>query len=93
MNDTPPDVLFSIKKISPVSKGFLVEVEVTNTGTQSLAAVYVEGHLRSEMQEPEISHVLLDYLPSRSTSSVGFFFTGDPRIGALEFRPSGYQQP
>lgn len=90
--DTTPDVLFNIKKISPVSKGFLVEVEVTNTGAQSLASVYLEGHLRSD-GETEISHTQLDYLPSRSMNYVGFFFSADPRAGALEFKPSGYQRP
>lgn len=92
-DDTSPDVIFSINKISPVSKGFLVEVEITNTGAKSLAAVYLEGQLTDNNDETEISYTQLDYLPSHSKSYAGFFFNADPRTGRLEFKPSGYQEP
>lgn len=90
---TPPDVSFNITRISQVSNGFLVEVEVTNTSSQSLAALYLEGSLTVEDSEPEINHAQVDYLPSRSKGHTGFFFSRDPRAGTLEFKPSGYQEP
>lgn len=92
-DDTPPDVLFSITRISQVSDGFLVEVEVTNNGSQSLAALHLKGSLTIEDGEPEINQAQVDYLPSRSKGHAGFFFSRDPRTGTLEFKPSGYQEP
>ena len=92
-NEAPPDVSFNITRISQVSDGFLVEVEVINQGSQSLAALYLEGRLTIGDGEPEINHAQVDYLPSRSKGHTGFFFSRDPRAGTLEFKPSGYQEP
>ncbi|MGM8228348.1 hypothetical protein ACSV5M_17335 [Cellvibrio sp. ARAG 10.3] len=88
-----PDVSFNITRISQISDGFLVEVEVINKSSQSLAALYLEGRLITGDGEPEINHAQVDYLPSRSKGHTGFFFSRDPRAGTLEFKPSGYQEP
>ena len=90
--ESPSDVIFNPVKISAIDKGYLVEVEVTNTGSQSMAALTIEGRLIKNDSE-EIRRAQLDYLPSRSKNYVGFFFTSDPRTGTLQFQPSGYQQP
>ena len=92
-NGAPPDVLFSVVEISQASNGFLVEVEINNKGSQSVAALHLEGHLAMESGSEETSHAEVDYLPSRSKSYAGFFFSTDPRNGTLTFRPSGYQEP
>ena len=74
----------------PKATGFVSKQ--TNTGSQSMAALTIEGRLIKNGSE-EIRRAQLDYLPSRSKNYVGFFFTSDPRTGTLQFQPSGYQQP
>lgn len=90
--ESPPDVIFNPVKISEIDNGYLVEVEVTNTGSQNMAALNLDGRLIKDDSE-EIRRAQLDYLPSRSKNYVGFFFTTDPRTGTLQFQPSGYQEP
>ncbi|ARU27217.1 hypothetical protein [Cellvibrio sp. PSBB006] len=63
--ESPPDVIFNPVKISEIDNGYLVEVEVTNTGSQSMAALTIEGRLIKNDSE-EIRRAQLDYLPSRS---------------------------
>jgi uncharacterized protein (TIGR02588 family) len=92
-NDSPPDITFSVTEINPVDAGFLVQVEVANKGSQSVAVLTLESTLTLESGESESSSIQLDYLPSRSKSIAGFYFTQDPRKGSLFFKPSGYQEP
>lgn len=91
--DSPPNIVFSVTEIHAVDAGFLVQVEVANKGSQSVAALTLESKLTLESGESEQSNTQLDYLPSRSKNIVGFFFTRDPRQGSLLFKPSGYQKP
>lgn len=90
--ELPPDIIFHPVRISELDNGYLVEVEVTNTGSQSMAGLNLEGRLIKNDSD-EIRHAQLDYLPSRSKNYVGFFFAADPRTGKLQFQPSGYQEP
>lgn len=92
-NDLPPNITFRVIEINPVDAGFVVQVEVVNKGTQSVAVLTLEGKLTMESGESESSSTQLDYLPSRSKSTAGFFFIQDPREGSLFFKPSGYQEP
>lgn len=89
----PPHFIFKIDEVAAVGERFLVEVEVTNLGSQSIAGLEVEGELQSDGEKPEIASAQIDYVPSKSQRDVGLFFSTDPRAGQLSFRALGYQEP
>ena len=39
---SPPDIVINIKNIEPISKGFLVEIEVVNNGSHAVSLLQVE---------------------------------------------------
>lgn len=91
--DLPPEFLFEIKYIHELDSGFLVEVDVANGGSQSVAALYIEARLDNNGEVIERSEAEFDYLPSRSNNTAGLFFHNDPRAHHLTFKALGYQTP
>ena len=90
---SPPDISFDIDAITAMEAGFLVTVNVSNSGSESAAALQVQGVLSKNGVESETYTMEIDYIPSRSTREIGFFFKKDPRTGLLEFNALGYQKP
>ncbi|HSC68384.1 MAG TPA: hypothetical protein VLC79_11860 [Cellvibrio sp.] len=90
---SPLHIIFNVEKIVPVDKQFAVIVEVGNTSLQSAAALQVEAILLQDGKEMETNTAQIDYIPSNSTRTIGFFFEQDPGLGKLEFRALAYQQP
>lgn len=71
----------------PAASGWRAEVEVTNTGDRTAAAVEVEGRLGAET-----ATATLDYLPARGRETVFLTFDADPR-GAVELSVPGWTEP
>lgn len=71
----------------PAAAGWLAEVEVSNTGDRTAAAVRIEGRLGADT-----AAATLDYLPARGRETVFLRFEQDPR-GAVELRVSGWSEP
>src|SRR5690606_19966954 len=83
----PPDISITVNSIKPISKGFLVKVNVVNKGSEAVSLLQVEGQLINSAGETETSVAELDYLASYSTGHAGLFFTTDPGQGDLQLRP------
>jgi|SRR5690606_1423729 len=90
---TPPEIAFHINEINTLENGYLVQLEISNSGSQSIAALHFEGHLVLQEGEPEISSGTVDYVPAHSKSNIGLFFENDPGKGELKFKALGYQEP
>ena len=72
---------------------FIVRFEARNEGSQTAAGLVVKGTLTKGETEIETSEVTIDYLPTGSTRSGGFFFKHDPKAYALDLSPTGYVDP
>ncbi len=92
-NHAPPQFQFNVEEIKELGSGYLVKVEVANSGYESVAALQMEGRLEGSAQEPETNAIQVDYVPSQSSRKVGFFFQDNPENGKLSFRALGYQEP
>lgn len=90
-HDSPPDIRFVVTEINQLASGYLVQLDVHNSGTQSIAALQFEGYLNGDAGETSRSEI--DYVPSHSKSSAGLFFTHNPHAGTLTFKALGYQKP
>src|SRR5690606_21847499 len=88
-----PDIAINVTRINQVSKGFLVEIEVVNNGSDAVSLLQIEGQLTDTTGATETSTAELDYVASRSISHAGLFFSNDPHQGNLRLRPLGFQPP
>jgi uncharacterized protein (TIGR02588 family) len=91
--DGPPQI--EIVASPPVQKGsiYIIGFEARNVGDQTAAGVVVRATLSQGGQDVETSEVTVDYLPSGSTRSGGFFFAHDPSAYEVQVRPVGYLDP
>lgn len=87
----PPRIDFNVKETIQLGEYFHVQIEVVNSGAQTVAGLHIEGALKGAY--PEVSTGEIDYIPPQSTREVGLYFTSDPRLGELVVRPIGYQKP
>jgi len=80
---------------APVRHGdtFLVRFDARNEGNQTASGLVVRATLFQGETEIETSEVTIDYLPTDSTRSGGFFFKHDPQAYSLELAPVGYLDP
>jgi uncharacterized protein (TIGR02588 family) len=90
---SPPVITVDTAQISPVPGGYRVIFQAYNAGGAAAAQVRIEGTLSADNQAPEISSVVLDYIPGQSAREGGLFFTQDPRSGNLALRASGFAKP
>ena len=90
---TPPDVSLRVDSIVRRSENYLVAFTAHNRGTNTAAALQVEGELRADTTLVETSSVTIDYLPGEGSREGGLFFRHDPRGLSLTLRPLGYQAP
>ncbi|HZW16877.1 MAG TPA: hypothetical protein VFF66_11580 [Brevundimonas sp.] len=71
----------------PAAAGWVAEVEVSNPGDATAAAVEVEGRLG-----PAAARATLDYLPAHGRGTVFLTFPADPR-GGVELTVPGWAEP
>ena len=90
---SPPDITVEIKEIVPVRSGYRVLFEARNEGGEAAAQVAIEGTLGGGNAEPEVSEVVIGYLPAHSERGGGLFFTKDPRGAPFQVRSRGYEDP
>jgi len=91
--DPIPRVRISVDTVQQVESLWLVRFTAANDGSQTAAALTVEGRLRDSDSTLESATVTLDYVPSHSKRHGGFFFQHDPRAYRLEIVPRGYELP
>lgn len=91
--DAPPSIGFHTVAVHSVSGGYLVEVALRNSGSQTAAKLKVAGLLSRDGQVVETSEASFDYVPSRSERRGGLFSTNDPRKFQLRFQAQGYEKP
>lgn len=90
--ERPPEVVLRVIAIEPSGEGFLVRLEVRNTGDEAAAELSVEGSIERGGRTLETSEITFDFLPPASVREGGLFFSEDPR-GALSLRALGYREP
>lgn len=90
---TPPAIAIQQAQVHKVQGGYLVEIEVRNSGGQTAAGLEVEGELEVPRSKPETSTTTFDYVPRGSSSRGGLFFQSNPDKGTLTLRAKGYQEP
>lgn len=91
--ESPPAIVNRVVAIKPVSGGYLVQLEVRNTGGETTAGLTIEGTLKQGQSEVETSEATLDFVPGHSVREAGLFFTENPQRYRLELRALGYQEP
>ncbi len=92
-DSSPPAVTVEAKAVHAVKDGWLVEIEVINSGGSPAAQVAVEGDLTLPARAPETAEASFDYVPDHSRRRGGLFFADDPRRGQLSLRAKGYVEP
>ena len=90
---SPPVITVDVTKSDPVPGGYRVIFQAHNVVGSAAAQVRIEGTLSADRGAPEVSSVILDYIPGQSAREGGLFFTQDPRSGNLVLRASGYAKP
>ena len=94
---TPPDITITVTSITPVSNGYLVEIQAHNLGEETAAAVEVEGTLQPR-DDPNAAPIetrttTFDYVPAQSMRQGGLFFQADPNQYVLEVQAKGFVEP
>jgi uncharacterized protein (TIGR02588 family) len=84
-----------IVSATPVRQGrtFIVRFEARNVGNQTASGLVVKATLTRGETEIETSEATIDYLPTGSARSGGFFFKHDPKDYVLEVMPASYADP
>ena len=90
---TPPDLVARVDSVSRGSSGWLAHLRVDNRGRETAVSVMVEGELATAAGDTMRSETTLDYVPGRSHRGGGLLFDQDPRLGKLDVRVIGFQEP
>ena len=89
-----PAITLEVDTIIPTGANYVVKVRAKNSGGETAAAVVIEGVLaQPNGAQVERSELVLDYLPRRSSRTVGLIYRNDPRTLSLSLRAVGYQTP
>lgn len=88
-----PVLEIRVNSIVPTNTGYLVKFSVKNSGSQTAAALTVEGSLKQDGETVETSAATLTYAPANSEREGGLFFTKNPEEFELEMRATGYEKP
>jgi uncharacterized protein (TIGR02588 family) len=91
--ETAPEFRAEILAMQVVRVGFRVEFEIFNEGTSTAAGVKVRGELISGGQATETAETTFDYVPGRSSSRGGLFFSQNPAGGDIRIHALGYTEP
>jgi uncharacterized protein (TIGR02588 family) len=90
---TPPDLVARVDSVSRGASGWLAHVRVHNRGRGTAVSVTVEGEFATPAGDTLRSETTLDYVPGLSRRGGGLLFDEDPRLGKLEVRVIGFQEP
>lgn len=89
----PPQISVVVDSQQPSGDGYLVRFTVRNSGSQTAAAVAIEGELKNGTNTAETSSATLTYSPAHSTRRGGLYFTKNPQNFDLQIRATGYEEP
>jgi uncharacterized protein (TIGR02588 family) len=92
-DESPPNIVLEVNQIIPRESGYLVQVNVRNSGGETAAQLLVEGTLRDGDESVETSETQIDYVPPKSERGAGLFFTLNPEDYEIVLRPVGYREP
>jgi uncharacterized protein (TIGR02588 family) len=92
-DDSPAAMRVESLGATAIGSGYVLQVRVTNAGGSPAAQVSIEGELTPPGGETETAQATFDYVPDHSARTGGLFFQGDPRVGALKLRATGYAAP
>jgi uncharacterized protein (TIGR02588 family) len=91
--DKQASLSVSIESVDRSEQGFRVDFIVSNSGSQTAAAVQIEGELSKAGQSVEKSSATLTYSPASSTRRGALFFTHDPNSHEMRIRATGFEKP
>jgi uncharacterized protein (TIGR02588 family) len=80
-------------EVAATEGGYVVEFAAANSAGQSIAAVEIEGELRSGDEVVEESSATLDYIPQKSRRKGALIFRRNPEAYDLRLFASGYSEP
>ena len=89
----PADLSVKVEGVERTEQGYRVDFLVHNSGTQTAAAVVIEGTLTKDGQSVEKSNATLAYAPANSTRRGGIHFTNDPNQHEMTIRAAGFEKP
>lgn len=89
----PADLSISVESVERSDQGYRVDFLVKNGGTQTAAAVVIEGELKKGEVSVEKSNATLAYAPANSTRRGGIYFTNDPDLFEIRIRAMGFEKP
>ena len=92
-DSTPVDLSVSVEKVEKLERKFRVDFRIDNSGSETAAAVSVEGELMDGAKSVEKSNAMITYAPANSTRQGGMFFTNDPHLFELRLRATGFEKP
>jgi uncharacterized protein (TIGR02588 family) len=90
---TPPSVTVEVDSVQAAGPGYLVLLRAVNRGRITAADVILEGELRADTGQVEVSQTTIDYVPAGGEQSAGLYFAQDPRRLQLRLRAHGYREP
>jgi len=82
----PPALTARVVRVTTTEAGRVAEIEVVNAGSETAAAVDVEGVLGAETATATI-----DYVPGRGRATAFLRFDGDPRAARVAVK--GWSAP
>ena len=83
----------SVESVERLEQGYRVDFIVSNSGSQTAAAVQIEGELSTAGQSIEKSSATLTYSPANSTRRGALYFSKDPNLYELKMRAAGFEKP
>lgn len=89
----PPEIHFKTVSVESLENRYLVMVDIKNVGDEAATEVHISAELKDAKDSTQRSTVKIDYLASKSTQRVGFYFESDPEAGELTFIPDNYLEP
>ena len=93
-DETPPAIEASVERVTPLARGYVVEVRLQNHSRETAAAVQIEGELPGGGGQPPVTSTsTIDYVPGESVRHVGLVFREDPRRRGLAVRVTGFSEP
>lgn len=90
---TPPQIKVIYDSSEANGDGYLVKFRVVNRGSQTAAAVTIEGELKNGAESVEISSATLTYAPANSERRGGLYFSKNPQQFDVQIRATGYEEP
>lgn len=90
---SPPRFSIRAVAVAPTTGGYLMTIEVRNTGQSPAGSVVVEGRLDSPGGEQETSEATFDLVADQSAREGGLYFSRDPRQGRVALRTKSYVDP